>query len=168
VSVNPSDCALCKHQHAQLDQGHKQLLAEIRTLEKSTEQNGTKIEAHLAEFTKHAANDSKVFRQLFDKFQELTKALEGIKIELVTMPERVKNEIEAKQDRNFQAINDRIAGTVSKYEVRLVWFVITTVAAAAIWVMSNVVMTRDTADSIKPILQSNSEMLKELRELKVK
>jgi hypothetical protein len=143
----------------------RQLWIEHQALKVVVSENNVRIEGHLRRFSEHLLMEEQAFRDIKDSLTLLSKEVHQIHIDMVALRKDTKAEIKQDLDACKAEIGQRLNQNVSKYEVRLVWAVVTTLLAAGLWIWTNF-PKQDTVAQMERIHQTHQELLLEMKKRK--
>jgi hypothetical protein len=142
-----------------------QLWIEHQALKVIVSENNVRIEGHLRRFSEHLAMEEQSFRDIKGALADLSREVQQIHLDMVSLKKDTKAEIKADLEQCKDQLGQRMDRHVTKHEVRLVWFVVTTLVGAGLWIFSNM-PKQDTSAQMERIHQTHQELLSELKKRK--
>jgi hypothetical protein len=143
----------------------RQLWIEHQDLKVVVRENNVRIEGHLRRFSEHLEMEERSFKEIKDSLAILAHEIQKIHIDMVNLKKDTREEIQQDLEHCKDQLGQRMDRHVTKHEVRLVWFVVTTLVLAGLWIWTNI-PKQDTSAQMERIHQTHQELLLELKKRK--
>jgi hypothetical protein len=138
---------------------------DLLKLEGTVRENNVRIEAHLKRFSEHLDMEEKNFIEINKSLKDLAFNVNQIRTEMGNLKKETKDEIMQEMNECRESLGKRMDLHVTKHEVRLVWFIVTTMIGAGLWICSNAT-TYNAHEQMDRIHRTHQELLQELRKRK--
>jgi len=138
---------------------------DLLKLEGTVRENNVRIEAHLKRFSEHLDMEEKNFVEINKSLKDLAFNVNQLRTEMGNLKKETKDEIMQEMNECKEALGKRMDLHVTKHEVRLVWFIVTTMVIAGLWIFSNA-PKYNTDEQMDRIHSTHQELLQELRKRK--